>query len=266
MRAAGQVDVDRLVERDARFEMRRRAPAPAPWCRSRRTCSRRCRCRRRARRGWRSPRRPRPSASIAALRLPARSRRRRRRSAGSARRSGGACRCRSARRASASPRICSAVIRPTGSDDADIAKPGLALRMHADMRRASAPARAARQALERHARQREAPAASRPRRGTRRGPRRSSTYLSRALLRSVRSPCSMKTRTTAPGDRHALLRLQQHAGVAGEVAVAGDAAELQAEIDARRHRLRPRRPRPRRSRCRWCLRAPRPGRRRRRRC
>ena len=34
------------------------------------------------------------------------------------------------------------------------------------------------------------------------------------------------------GDLHALVGLQQHAGLVGEVAMAGDAAELQAEIDA----------------------------------
>src|SRR5687768_5986318 len=55
---------------------------------------------------------------------------------------------------------------------------------------------------------------------------RSRTYFSRAFFRSVRSPCSMNTRTEAP------VRLRQRAGVAGEGLVARDAAELPAEVDA----------------------------------
>ena len=88
-------------------------------------------------------------------------------------------------------------------------------------------------------------------------PQASSTYFSRALLRSVRSPCSMKTRTMASATAVASLRLDDHAGVAGEILVAGDAAEREPEPDARaRRRSRPS-PRPPGSRCRWCLPAPR---------
>ena len=47
---------------------------------------------------------------------------------------------------------------------------------------------------------------------------RSSTYFMRAFLRSVRSPCSMKTRTTATATGTHSLRREQHAGVAREVA------------------------------------------------
>ena len=55
MMAAGEVDVDRRVERDARLAPARRSPRPAPWCARRRSGSRSSRCRRRGRRGSRSP-------------------------------------------------------------------------------------------------------------------------------------------------------------------------------------------------------------------
>ena len=86
MVAAGQVDVDGAVERDARLAPVGDRHRRGPWCWRRRTCSRCCRCRRRGRRGRLVASQSRPSASIAALRLVDASRRRRRRSAGSARR------------------------------------------------------------------------------------------------------------------------------------------------------------------------------------
>ena len=63
-------------------------------------------------------------------------------------------------------------------------------------------------------------------------PQASSTYFSRALLRLVRSPCSMKTRTIASAIACRLLRLQDDAGIAREIAVAGDAAERETIVDA----------------------------------
>ena len=61
----------------------------------------------------------------------------------------------------------------------------------------------------------------------------SSTYFSRALLRLVRSPWSMKTRTIASATLVASARLHDHAGVAREILVAGDAAEHEPKPDAR---------------------------------
>ena len=63
---------------------------------------------------------------------------------------------------------------------------------------------------------------------------RSSTYFSRALVRSVRSPCAMNARMMALQTRTASSGAHDHAGVAGEVAMAGDAAETEPEIHAGR--------------------------------
>ena len=133
---------------------------------------------------------------------------------------------------SARPRICAAVEPPDRQHDADIVKARAASGGWTPIWPCFAPARAARTAssgrragvnpssvLDRRHEFLDAPA--------------SSTYLSRALLRSVRSPCAMKTRTTATATGTHSCGRQQHAGVAGEIAVAGDAAELHAEIDAR---------------------------------
>ena len=97
---------------------------------------------------------------------------------------------------------------------------------------------AARTCVERRLRAACGRASSRPRRGTSRSPSASSTYFSRAFLRSVRSPCSMKTRTIAAATGDALVGREQHAGVAGEVLVAGDPAE---RAGGSRRRARPRR-------------------------
>ena len=76
----------------------------------------------------------RPIALQAALDEFRRSLRRRRRSAGSARRSGGYRRRPARARCLARPRICSAVILPTGSTTPTQTLPGWLLRMHADVR------------------------------------------------------------------------------------------------------------------------------------
>ena len=96
-------------------------------------------------------------------------------------------------------------------------------------------------------------------------PMASSTYFSRALVRSVRSPCSMKTPHHGVGDLAGVLRLHQHAGIAGEIVMPGDAAETELEPDAGRQARSRRSPAPPGSRCRWCPPAPRSCRRRRRR-
>ena len=70
-------------------------------------------------------------------------------------------------------------------------------------------------------------------RGSARCPMASSTYLRRALVRSVRSPWSMKTRTTASATAVASAGLHDDAGLVGEVPVPGDAAQQDAEPDAR---------------------------------
>ena len=72
------------------------------------------------------------------------------------------------------------------------------------------------------------------RRGISRRPCLSSTYFSRALVRSVRSPVSMNTRTTASATLRGVGGLHQHAGVAGETVMAGQAAEAEPEPDAGR--------------------------------
>ena len=64
-------------------------------------------------------------------------------------------------------------------------------------------------------------------------PSRSRTYFSRALLRSVRSPCSMNTRTMASATAVACSGPAHHAGLAREIPVPGDAAEREAKPDAR---------------------------------
>ena len=131
--AAGEMDVDRAVELDARLAPCARSPRRGPWCRRRRSGSPCCRCRRRGRRGSRSPWSSSPSASIAASAsrdlvvrhagdqqvLPD----------GEADIAVAAARARSRRgRASAS-----AVSLPTGSTTPIQLQPGLLLRMHADM-------------------------------------------------------------------------------------------------------------------------------------
>ena len=67
------------------------------------------------------------------------------------------------------------------------------------------------------------------------------------------------------GDFASVLRLHQHAGIAGEIMMPGDAAEAELETDAGRRARSPRSPAPPGSRYRWCLPAPRWCRRRRRR-
>ena len=95
-----------------------------------------------------------------------------------------------------SPCICATVSRPTGTTTPIQLRPSCFCAMNAEMRGArerpdAAPARRAR-------RGRACGRASPPSgRGISRRPILSSTYLSRALVRSVRSPWSMNTRTTA---------------------------------------------------------------------
>ena len=60
----------------------------------------------------------------------------------------------------------------------------------------------------------------------------SSTYFSRALLRLVRSPRSMKTRTMASDTLVASAGLTMMSPYLGEIPVAGDAAEPEAKPDA----------------------------------
>jgi len=60
---------------------------------------------------------------------------------------------------------------------------------------------------------------------------RSSTYFSRAFWRLVRSPWPRRPHDRT-GHLHALVGLQQDAGLEGEIEMAGDAAQLQAEIEA----------------------------------
>ena len=233
VRAAGEVDVDRLIERDARLEVVGESAARASWCSAAANLQPALPVQAtRPPRMLRSRSMPRPSASIAALPTADVARRRCRRSAGSARRSAGSCRCRSARR-SRRGRASARDGHPADRQhDADVVQARLLLRMDADV--AVLVGRRPRLALAR----------SGTRAGAwpqllldlgderRRSPMRSSTYFSRAFLRSVRSPCSMKTRTMAAATGDALVGRQQDARVAGEILVAGDAAELQAEIDA----------------------------------
>ncbi len=90
-------------------------------------------------------------------------------------------------------------------DDANIVQPRLLLPVHADMavlvlrrpRHASRPDRRAAAAC------RGTPPSPRGMRGT---PQRSSTYFSRALVRSVRSPSAMNTRSTASADARRVVR------------------------------------------------------------
>ena len=60
----------------------------------------------------------------------------------------------------------------------------------------------------------------------------SMTYFRRALSRLVRSPRSMKTRTMASDDLGGVRRLDDDAGILGEILVAGDAADPEPKPDA----------------------------------
>ena len=229
--AAGEVDVDRPVERDARLAPCARSSSAWPLVSDGgEPAAGRCRCRRRGRRGSRSPwwrgraprSRPRPARPCRPA-TPEISRF-----------------CQTVRRISPSPRS----LRDLGEaahlrggqladrqHDADPVQPGLLLRMHADMRRA-VERRPRRDRLGRHARRACGRASPRPAARNFSKPQASSTYFSRALLRLVRSPCSMKTRTMASATLRRIGRLDDHAGVAREIPVAGDAAEREAEPDA----------------------------------
>ena len=96
-------------------------------------------------------------------------------------------------------------------------------------------------------------------------PQPSSTYLSRALVRSVRSPLSMKTRTIASATAVHSSGSTNDADVARQIAVAGDPADARRETTRPARRPRPRRRAPPGNRCRWSPPAWRYGRRRRRR-
>ena len=213
--AAGEMDIDRPVERRRAPRTIARSPRRGAWCRRRRTCSRHCRCRRQGRRGSRwpawqgrarrlSPRRRRPC------------RRRRRRSAGSARPSGGYRRRRNRAPHPARPRICAALMR---------CRPA-APRRSSSVRPASAGAR--RYARSGRCGGRGAIASAgtfvslRPSFSSTWAmnfsrPHASSTYFSRALVRSVRSPWSMIDAHDGVGDLRRVLRLDDHAGVACKI-------------------------------------------------
>jgi hypothetical protein len=64
-------------------------------------------------------------------------------------------------------------------------------------------------------------------------PQESTRYLSRTVLRSVRSPFSIKVR----GDTDALFGRDHQAGVLRELLMAGDAAQQHSAVDSRSHGL-----------------------------
>ena len=157
-----------------------------PWCRTRRTCSRRCRCRRRGRRARSSPRWQARSAAMrfdCAMRVSSG----RPRSAGSARPSGEyrhrrtRARCRRAR-ASASQRDLA-----DGQRDADPVRGPAASAGGRRYAPADRPRGRGRDVLGGDARKRAAELGLDLRQELLEAPA-SSTYFSRALLRSVRSP------------------------------------------------------------------------------
>ena len=254
MMAAGEMDVDRRVERARAPRTTSRSRRHAPWCRGGEAAAGRCRCRRRARRGSR----------VALRRKPERLDR------GFGERDIGI-------RHAGDQQVL-----PDGQADiavAEIARdlrkpahllPVIACRPEARRRSSSAPPASARCTpicAQRSKAGRGATASAGTRVSLRPSfsstaarnfskPQASSTYFSRALLRLVRSPCSMKTRTMASATFVASFGLHDDAGVAREVAMAGDAAEREPEPDARLDAEALAHRRPPGSRCRWCLPAP----------
>ena len=194
VRAAGQMDIDRSIEREARLAPLGNGDRGISWCWSWRTCSRCCRCRRRGRRArslpWLTTRSPQ-----GALRLARCASRGRRRSAGSATPSG-EYRHRPLMRDVGQ---LAHLLELSSFRPAARRRPRRGRVASAGGRRC-APADPARAAPS-HARPQSSRADSRawprPLPGTSRNPRLSSTYFSRAFLRSVRSPLSMNTRTIA---------------------------------------------------------------------
>ena len=262
--AAGEMDVERRVDRRRAARTSRRSRRHAAWCRRRRTCSRRCRCRRS------SPARICDASTASPMRLDRgdrqlrHSRRARPGSAGSARPSGGYRRRRDPARfwrgrASARRSPC----RAAATTPIQF-RPGLLLRVHADMRHA-VERRPRRQRFGRHAGEGLAELLLDQRRGTCRCPMPSSTYFSRALRRLVRSPRSMKTRTMASATLVASAGLTMMPvslakslwPVMPPMPEPKPDAGLDAETVLHLDRGE--------ARCRWCLPAPRSCRRRRRR-
>ena len=195
MMAAGQMNIDRRVERRRASRTSARSPRRGAWCRTAANLQPvlPVQATRPERMALASI--ARPSASIRALRRREILGRRRRRSADSARPSAADRRRRVRAAIAASPRICATDIRPTGTTTpiqfSPPASAGERRYARCDRTRDAAQAR---QAPRDRIFGRAFPRAARRNFST---PMASSTYFSRALVRSVRSPCSMKTRTTA---------------------------------------------------------------------
>ena len=211
--AAGQVDVDRRIERQPRLDMRRDRLGRALGVGGGELAALCCRCRKPARPAAASPWCARPSASMAAIAASRLLVAYAGENAGSARPSAGYRRRRTPARLRASPSICAAVIWPLGSTTPIQLSPGCFCRW--------TPICASRSGRGRSLMQSSGMRASgRPSRSSTAAtnfskPQASSRYLSRALLRSVRSPWSMKMRTIASATSRRLLGLQVDARSAG---------------------------------------------------